>query len=66
MIVDLVDVTEIADRFGKSEFTIRKYAQDGILPEPSWRASGNRPVWDGALIDKWADLRGWPRKGSKE
>lgn len=53
-----MDVAEVAARYGVSINTVRRYHQSGVLPAPTGRL-GDRPVWDGVVLDYWATLRGW-------
>ncbi len=48
-----VGLHEIAERLDVSRFTVDKWQQRELLPEPTWSV-GNRPAWNWPVIWKWA------------
>lgn len=54
---DPVGSSDIAERLGVAEQTVKTWKLRGVLPPPRWTVSG-RPCWNWADIAKWASETG--------
>ncbi|WP_163934355.1 AlpA family transcriptional regulator [Paraferrimonas sp. SM1919] len=49
---NFISIKEVAKRLGKSVSTVRRYAQNGYLPEPI-KKNGKIHSWRESQIDLW-------------
>ena len=57
MSVDLVGLTEIANRLGKPVDTVKKWRHRQLLPKPDY-VLAQGPIWDWETIRLWAQQTG--------
>ncbi len=57
MSVDLVGLTEIANRLDKKVDTVKKWRHRQLLPEPDY-VLAQGPVWEWKTIRTWAEQTG--------
>lgn len=67
---ELLGYAEIAALAGVEAATLRKYRQQGYLPEPDELVAPDRPRWKRSTVEAWLDSRpgrgapGRPRSGN--
>jgi len=54
-----VGLAEIAERMNVSRYTVDKWRQRDLLPEPRWTVGGD-PAWN------WPDIHRWARDTDRE
>ena len=55
--LDLVGLSEVADRLNVARATVDQWRHRDVLPEADWNLGGG-PVWLWSTIESWADATG--------
>lgn len=56
--LDVVGISEVADRLGVQRATVDRWRQRGLMPAPTWDLAGG-PVW------LWADVQVWAKNSGR-